>query len=102
MRLQVAKNAGRRGPLGLVHSYATISSALSVMSRTQNVRKPLRHSGRYIPNMPSSTLRLSFGGVAMVRFSEAAIDMYQLRYLGELEQHEVLPMPFRTPSWEAH
>jgi hypothetical protein len=102
MRLQVAKNAGRRGPLGLVHSYATISSALSVMSKAQNVRRPQRHSGKYIPNMPSSTLRLSFGGVAMVRFSEAAIDMYQLRYLGELEQHEVLPMPFRTPSREAH
>jgi hypothetical protein len=38
----------------------------------------------------------------MVRFSEAAIDMYQLRYLGELEQLEVLPMLFRTPSREAH
>jgi hypothetical protein len=86
MLLQVAKNTGGGSPLRLVHSYATISIAptltLGTWNRGDHYVIPVEH----IPNMPSNTFRLSFGGVAMVRFSDEAIDMYQLWLLAKLEQ----------------
>jgi hypothetical protein len=42
-------------------------------------------SARYSPKMPSTTFRLSFGGVAMVRFKVDTIDMCMLQVSSELE-----------------